>query len=213
MLKYFAILAMLVDHINAIYYNYEYVNMGYIGRFAYPIFVFLIVRNYLFYSKSIVRYSSRLFIFAIITQPIFVYAFKDPWYLGNIFFSLFFGLLFIYSLDKKDYLLSFMCIIGSIFSQYTIFGLILTWSVYYHFKNFSILSTILLFVSICLITAPTSLITAPFIFLILLYVIHISDASNALFKLYKKRKIPGFYSKYFFYLFYPVHILILGLIR
>lgn len=130
MLKYIAIITMLIDHINLVLYDRQYYILSLIGRLAFPLFALFLVRNYLYYSKSFKRYSLRLLTFGIISQPIVMKVFHYDLYQLNIFFSLLFGLIFIYSLDHKDYLLTFMSVIASIFSEYSLLGTLLIYAIY-----------------------------------------------------------------------------------
>jgi len=211
MLKYIAILTMLIDHINAILYNRQFEIMTLIGRFAFPLFALMLVRNYIYYSRSFARYATRLFIFGLISQPIYMYSFGDKIYQLNIFFSLLAGLAFMYALDTKDYLLGFIALIISIYSDYSIIGLLLIISLYYTYKIDTILSYISLFIATVAIVSPGETIISPILFLFIL--LAKETLTNSTTPIYKAQPRPGVVTKYMFYAFYPLHILILGLLR
>lgn len=123
-IKLIAIIAMLIDHIAAtvlermimrsgyliatisseslenwmnehllLYGSYFFMRM--IGRFGFPIFCFLIVEGFM-HTRSRLKYAMRLFLFALISEIPFDFAFMGKWfYTGyqNVFFTLFLGLL------------------------------------------------------------------------------------------------------------------------
>ena len=87
-LKWIALITMLIDHIAAImmpYYNIVqeltninmaivYAVMRGIGRLSFPIFCFCIVEGFI-HTRNVKKYLIRLFIFALITEPIYDLAF------------------------------------------------------------------------------------------------------------------------------------------
>lgn len=205
---------MAIDHINLVLFDEKYYYMTLIGRFAFPLFAFFLVRNYLYFSTHKKQYFLRLFIFGLISQPVVMWVFHYPVYELNIFFSLASGIALMYALETKDYLLLLLVIFIASFSEYTLLGLLLIWSIYNVFKNENYMGYLILFLALVLITAPNHIIIAPFVFLVLLeaksgfivkYILHNSPEAPGI-------KISGL-TKYFFYIFYPVHLIILGLIR
>lgn len=72
-----------------------------IGRVSFPIFCFLLVEGF-FHTRNVGRYLIRLFIFSIISELPFDYAFYGRVYHDsqNVFLTLFIGMLFMYFAEK-----------------------------------------------------------------------------------------------------------------
>ena len=120
-LKWFAAISMIVDHTGAtvishlryskgLTYNTEFVRnitiiyklMRRFGRIAFPLYCFMIVEGY-FHTRNVKRYAQRLFIFALISEYPFDFAlhhgqkFMDK---QNVYFTLLIGLLVIWTVDE-----------------------------------------------------------------------------------------------------------------
>lgn len=114
-LKWIAIISMLIDHFASGFlfaYNITsvqdfqgmYANMRLVGRLAFPIFAFLIVQGYQ-HTSDIKKYIRNLFLFALISEVPFDLAFyKQPMYWGhqNIFFTLFLGIIALALYEKFE---------------------------------------------------------------------------------------------------------------
>lgn len=105
MLRTIAVLLMLSDHIWA-----TAMNLGdwmtYIGRMAFPIFAFQIAEGFV-HTSNFKKYALRLLGFAIITEIPFNFFYSSRWfnpYHQNVLFTLLLGLLAIKVIDgiKKD---------------------------------------------------------------------------------------------------------------
>lgn len=124
-LKLIAIITMLIDHSGvallemymkaqghpvAFETNYEgffqilsiiYIVMRLIGRLAFPIFCFLLVEGF-FKTRNRIRYSARLFAFALISEvPFDLSLFNRTfnWNYQNVYFTLLIGLLTIWGME------------------------------------------------------------------------------------------------------------------
>jgi hypothetical protein len=191
---------MVLDHIANVYSEYYY--FKYIGRVVYPVFAFIMIYNYINNTSNKENYIKRVLIWALISQPIYYYAFYD--YFGqfelNILFTMFFGLLLIYFIEKKQHLILFiyMLIITpiSMFTSYSILGILLLPAIYFSFTNKYILFGllyILLFLN-GIDYAIYTLLCIPIVYII----------ANIKFNI---KRTKGLY----FYIFYPLHILIIKL--
>ena len=140
-LKLIALVSMIIDHYGAIFHE-DIMAYRMIGRIAFPIYSFLLVEGY-FHTSDFKRYAKRLFIFALVSEVFFDFAFYGKIYLGhqNIFFTLFLGLMTMHFMDNKDgrYKLKkntvlFLAIILStfLFVDYRFMGIIYILAFYYN---------------------------------------------------------------------------------
>ncbi len=102
-LKILAAAAMLVDHAGAILFP-EAMWMRCVGRLAFPIYCFLLVEGFC-HTKDVNAYLKRLFVFALVSEVIFDYAFMGTFvYFGhqNVFFTLSISLFLLKMLKEEQ---------------------------------------------------------------------------------------------------------------
>lgn len=235
-LKLIAIITMFIDHFAAIIMERVMVqkaggmaNLGYefvannpqlygvymilrmIGRLGFPIFCFLLIEGFT-YTRNMKKYAIRLLMFAFVSELPFDLGFCGKpinWSYQNVFFTLFVGLMVMIAfrfVEQKQqwnqvlrvimYILiaaAGMGVAELLKTDYSAMG-VLTIIVMYLFRRSKMLQTglgcaVLTFFSITEITA----------FLILIPV-HMYNGKR------------GWNIKWFFYAFYPLHILLLYLI-
>lgn len=227
-LKLIAIISMTFDHFgcvimpifgqnNEVLYTF-YQMFRYIGRLAFPIYCFLLIEGFKHTSDKF-KYFFRLLIFAIISEVPFDLAFYNKlleFENQNVFFTLSIGIGALIILDYLDnnlymefkkvlcILLDFMVIIMSfilvniINSDYESCGIALIISLYI-LRNNRILQ--------CVYGS----------FLLFIYGIFVFKfeviAGLGFIPVYKYNGERGKQLKYFFYLYYPVHLFCLFLIR
>lgn len=220
MLKLIGILSMICDHSSNIFIeNFSYLNL--IGRIAFPIFAFQLVIGYT-NTKNIKKYVIRLLIFACISQipfMLFLSTYTDN-FLLNIFFTFLTGILAIHVYNKlksKKFgilttilFLLLICIIAEIIKvDYGAFGILLIF-IFYLFKNNKVLMCFSFYILCFIRYLIYTMITPALNFYYLM--INICTFLAIFFILLYNGK-PGKKIKYFFYIFYPLHLIIFYIIK
>lgn len=226
-IKLIAIICMICDHSSdALIGHLSFLNV--IGRIAFPLFCFQLVIGYR-HTKNVKKYLFRLLIFAIISQipfSLFTYLYAGVYTNLNIFFTLALGLLSIYLLDKlpNKWLAIFFDIVLILIAQfakvdYGGIGVCIILCIFVFFKDKSITLDKKDFLYIFKNNVLFALVF--FILCLAIYfnkfniygtVINIALILGTFFPiifmlLYNGKKGPGM--KYFFYIFYPAHLIIL----
>ena len=230
MLRVIAVLFMLSDHIWATYMSFGDW-MTYIGRMAFPIFAFQIAEGFV-HTKNVKKYILRLLGFAVITEIPFNLFYSsrtfNPYH-QNVLFTLLLGLFAIMLIDglKKDksvkniaktVALLLIIVVASVigFVDYGIHGVLMV-VMFYLFRDFPFawLAQLLGMVAINIIFFEGQVI--PFEFFGKAF--EIPTQGFAVFSLIPiwlyggKKGISNKILQYGFYAFYPVHMLILYLIK
>ena len=229
-LKMIAVVTMLIDHTAAsilermavsvdadgfyVVTNEElysiYMVMRIIGRMAFPIYCFLLVEGFV-HTKNVKKYVLRLFVFALISElPFDMALFNSFWNVeyNNVFFTLFIGLATIAGLDYMERyvksgkllrILIMLCVVGA--------GMLVA----------DILRTDYGMAGIATIVTMYQLrnkknVSFPVGVLVLTFLAGILEAAALLMTIpvYFYNGTRGRQMKYFFYAFYPVHLLILA---
>ena len=202
-LKWIAILTMAVDHVGAVLFPGQLI-FRYIGRISFPIFCFLLTEGF-FHTRNIEKYMIRLGIFALISEIPYDLAFRNVLLEAehqNVFFTLFLGVLLMYILEKSGeiwikatWIILFSWIAATIRSDYGYKAIILI-CIYYFLRNN--------------LSAKTILGTGWNIFWgnTIQYYGVLATIPICLYNGEKGKSM-----KYFFYAFYPVHLLILYIVN
>ncbi len=209
-LKWIAIITMTIDHVGAVLFP-EFEVLRLIGRLSFPLFAYLLILG-LENTRNARNYFTRLFIFALISQvPFYLAIGIGPLEHLNIFFTLSFGLMFVYYF-KKNSIIAFVPIVLSILLNfdYSIYGIVMIGCMYILTGNIK-LGTILLVLLNGLFLVPwnsqfLSLLALPLI------ILHQNGLLTKTKDVDKEFKIP-FWRKYFFYVYYPLHLAILFIIH
>lgn len=212
-LKIIAVISMVFDHLGYIILG-KFSFMNYLGRLAFPIFAFCITEGFT-HTKNLKKYLYRLLIFAIISQIPYMLFMNNltTRFSLNILFTLLLGLIAISIYDKtnqKVFGMLFVILCAAIAHffhfDYGWFG-ILTIFIFYRFKENKVLAS-LLFILITFINYFYSYITylkIEYIFIMLFCMLSLIPIN-----LYNEKK--GKNMKYFLYIFYPLHLIVLYLL-
>ena len=214
-IKVIACITMFLDHIKYAIPETNGFLTVYFGRISFPLFAFLITEGYV-HTSNLEKYYRRLLIFAAISQIPFMFfrTLVGEYLMLNILFTLLLGLLAITVFDKmKNKLISIpMCLaiifLGKILNvDYTWFG-VATVFVLYILRKSKILKTIGFMTLVFVHYYSRGLFNQMTIEVLLLYVFTVLPC---LFVCLYNGKL-GRKTKYFFYWFYPVHMLIIYLL-
>ncbi len=227
-LKIIAIFCMTIDHLGAclglVYQNGTHYLSGFmtldtyntlriIGRVAFPIFCYLIVEG-LFYTKNVINYIIRLLLFALLSQiPFSLMTRRAPFEFNqnlNVYFTLALGLITIAAIDyfkercsKGDIpkpIFIILCAVAivsttsfadTIHTDYAGYG-VLVIVLFYIFRDKPLLTLIALFLATYYMSNSIEMYA-------LLAMIPIV--------LHNHKKGPSL--KYAFYIYYPLHMLII----
>lgn len=221
-LKMLAIVTMLVDHTGAILFPDQMI-FRYIGRIAFPIFVFLIAEGFC-HTRNVRKYELRLLIFALVSEIPFDLAFQGRFLeftYQNVFFTLFLGLVMLdviciirkrvspvwAPIVELAVLVLFMFLAYLFRTDYSAGGVLLIYA-FYKLKGKTLWMTVVLLVVsyICFgpVECPAVLAMIP----VFLYNGKRGFGKNPVYG-GQDRGAAGTAVKYAFYLFYPVHLLIL----
>lgn len=220
-LKWIAVISMIIDHFGIAVYRQlsecdyrTYMTLRDIGRIAFPIYCFLLVEGY-FHTKNLKKYIGNCLIFALLSEiPFNMAVFGEVFYIKgqNVFFTLTLGLMAMYAINNveraasKSRLVSIMLQALSIVLFCTLGELL---EVDYHWRG---VAYILMFYYLKRYEAYFGKIAGAFI-------------ASAAFALYEPPAVLAFLPiafydgtrgrqrKYLFYLIYPLHLLLFGIIR
>ncbi|ELD8603347.1 conjugal transfer protein TraX, partial [Enterobacter roggenkampii] len=77
MVKLLALLAMIIDHTNTVFLSSALPVMYALGRMAFPLFTLIWAMNVQRTPERLQKRANRLWIWAVITQPVFSLAFQN----------------------------------------------------------------------------------------------------------------------------------------
>ena len=210
LLKWIAIITMTADHVGVILYP-EFEVLRFIGRLSFPLFAYLLMLG-METTRNIRNYFIRLFVFAFISQvPFFLAIDYAPFEMLNIFFTLSSGLLFIYFF-KKSSMFVVVPMLASLFLpfDYGIYGIAIIGCMYILKKNtkFGVASLVLLN-ALFLVPWNAQFLSVAAIPLIVLH----KNGSLTITKQTAELHAIPVWRKYFFYIYYPLHLTLLYIIK
>jgi len=208
-LKWLAIATMTIDHVGVVLYP-ENIVFRYIGRLSFPLIAYLLILG-LESTRNVKNYFIRLLLFALISQvPFYLSRGVLPWEYLNIFFTLSLGVLFIYFFERNNYLF-FLPLVASAVLPLDFDGYgVATIGCFYALRKNKRIGIILfillnLFIFFDLPYQSLALLALP---LILLH----NDRRFSFNKISVKIDHP-LWRKYFFYVYYPLHLLVLYFLK
>ena len=197
-LKCIAIITMLIDHIGAILFPAQ-IGFRLIGRFSFPIFCFLLVEGF-FHTRDVKKYMVRLGIFALISEIPYDLAFRQvflEFQRQNVFFTLLLGVFLMYMLQRTNrryikgcYILLAMWLALVAGMSYDYRGILLI-MIYY----------------VCRSNLTAKVVLGALWNILWTGVQQFGALASIPIALYNGEK--GKSMKYMFYLFYPLHLLVL----
>ena len=210
LLKWIAIITMTVDHVGAVLYP-EFEVLRWIGRLSFPLFAYLLILG-MENTRNVNNYFIRLFIFALISQvPFFLATGTEPFEHLNIFFTLSFGLLFVYFFKKSSVLAFIPLFISFIVPfDYGIYGIAMIGCMYILYENPKVgIASLVILNALFLVPWNTQFLS---LFAMPLILLHKNGSLTATSKSTKTFKIP-LWRKYFFYVYYPLHLTLLYILK
>ena len=209
-LKVIAIITMAIDHtasyLPVLHQWPELCRlMNTVGRVAFPVFAFLLVEGFI-HTHDRKKYGRNLLVFALVSQAPWALAHLSSkyWLHGNVGFTLLLGFLAlcIWEYMKEERMKQTLALIGVFLAAYVLkvdysIGGVSLILLLYVLREQKVLKLIL---GTCLIARR--------------WVPGVA-AGFALLALYNGKRgfITGPFGKYFFYAFYPLHLLLLYLLR
>lgn len=205
-MKILAILTMFIDHVGAVFFPND-MTWRLIGRFSFPIFALLLVEGF-FHTHSKVKYIKRMLLLAFISEIFYDLVFYHRiFYLQdqNILFELSLGLILFTFLEKyqdkswllKIFLVTIACLISKLFCfNYGIYGIIFLYFCFLMHDKIYRLAGLIFLLNVIFIAIGDFFVLQLFSFLAIF-----------LFLFYNGEQ--GKKGQYFFYVFYPVHLIIL----
>ena len=192
-LKLIACLTMLVDHIGALLMP-QYMWMRAIGRLSFPIYCFMLAEG-VYYTKNPLKYGLRLFVCMIISEIAFDYALFGmiSWDYQNVMVALLIGFLLGMCMKQVNQPLFQLLLVVP-------FALIAEWAR----VDYGGLGVALM--AICYLLDETVIVIAGFAMRLQLLAVF----AMVPIALYSGRKVTNSKAlQWAFYLFYPVHLMII----
>ena len=219
-LKIIAVITMVLDHVRYAIPVTDCFITKYGGRLSFPIFAFLITEG-LIHTKSRKKYFMRMLIFACISQipfMLFRTLILDKFML-NIMFTFLFAIVGIvileYFQDREELssFYKFLIAVATLFTillagnkipvDYSWFGILTVW-LFYFLRDKKLLRTVSYIILVVLYYISRYI---PNIELINMWTVFFTALPGIIILFYNGKE--GKKLKYFFYLFYPIHMLIL----
>ncbi len=221
-LKYIAILAMLIDHVAwAFVPTYSVLGqvMHIIGRTTAPIMCFFIAEGY-YHTRNVKKYALRLFVFTLIIYIPFLFPFVRNMYGGfppNVLLTLLLGLLALCAWNKINnpflrILTVVLLCIFSVLGDWPIFGVLFILAFGLNRNNFKMQALSFSIIAIIMVAISTYFsLTNGYSIYRQLFQLAVLLALPLLYFYNGERGSDNKFNKWVFYIFYPLHLLIIGI--
>ena len=207
MIKLIAAVCMVVDHIGYIFFP-EQLFWRLIGRISMPLFAYSIARGYEYsrQKNSMPRYIKRMVVFTAVSQVPYYLMAGDGW---NIGLTWLFSLLLLFSIDREDRsrfvkgieIIAILAAASLVNIDYGVYGVLMPLAMRQRKYYNMFLSVVVLWAFYTLMNGIAGFIQiASCAAVPILYAIVPQDS---------RIRLP----KYFYYVFYPAHILILVILK
>ena len=214
-LKILALIAMTIDHAGALLYNdTDHLWMRLVGRLAFPIFAFLIAESFR-HTENVQKYALRLLLFAVLSMYPYYLAFG---WTQNVLFSFLCGLLALWGMEEKAknskqkvLFLLLACLLSiMLLCDWHLIGVLMVVGFYYARRSPWKIALVLLFCTALHIGcfAVYALYRDNMEFLMLNRVQLGTLLAFPFLCLYNGKR-GRFPMRYFFYFYYPAHLLVL----
>lgn len=205
LLKGIAIVTMTVDHVGLLFFP-EYTIFRIVGRFAFPLFAYLLVLG-MESTRSMRAYFTRLLVFAVLSQAPFTLVNGGVWWeYINIYATLLLGLAMVYLIERSSVLfVAPLVLSAAIPVDYGVYGTATVLLFYLLRRDWRVGAGV--FVVLNLVLAATGAQTQPWSILALIPILLHSSGRLSI----RSETAPGHptFRKYFFYAYYPVHLALL----
>ncbi len=208
-LKWIALATMTVDHVGAIFYP-NYVVLRIIGRISFPLFSYLAALG-IETTRNVKKYFIRLLLFGLVSQVPFYLAIGSGIFEHlNIFFTLSFGILFILFLEKRSLWFVIPILVSFLNFDYGVYGILLIGSMHILIKDKETgIAAIVLLNLLFLFQWSLQIFSLLALPIILLHYSGFLKKANES----KGKTAYPVWRKYFFYVYYPLHLALLYLIK
>jgi hypothetical protein len=208
-LKWIAVATMTVDHVGAIFYP-NYVVLRIIGRISFPLFSYLAALG-IETTRNVKKYFIRLLLFGLVSQVPFYLAIGSGIFEHlNIFFTLSFGILFILFLEKRSLWFVIPILVSFLNFDYGVYGILLIGSMHILIKDKETgIAAIVLLNLLFLFQWSLQIFSLLALPIILLHYSGFLKKANES----KGKTAYPVWRKYFFYVYYPLHLALLYLIK
>ena len=209
-LKWIAMASMLVDHIGAVLVPESsalYTFMRLVGRLAFPLYCFLIAEGF-HYTRNAYRYGAGMILFALISEvPFDLAIFGRIWApeYQNVFFTLAIGIFAVLYYDKLTAQGRPALAVGAV--------LLALFLAYFLSCDYGPEGVLLIFLFYILRYKELYRNLAVIVWCVLMGAAEAAGALSLLFINVYNGERGRVKFKYFFYAFYPAHLLALGLMK